>query len=228
MLQQRAYLQSRIENMKDRGQRIDWLAQINVQPRIVADFGCHIGDETFGLIWVVDATEAVGIDMKSSAIQQARNSLRSIREDIELAERMLTYHTDMVAPDDLEWWRSQVPDFLKRHDFPEFMEGDVTRPTDLPDDHFGLAYCRYVLYHICGELDELGTKDVQAAIREMARVVKPGGWVVAIEPTQPSLTDNRLLDFKPFFQNAGLECVAAVYDAVLIPQPEETYIYRKT
>jgi SAM-dependent methyltransferase len=228
MLQQRAYLQSRIEGMKDRKQQIDWLSSLNIQPKSVANFGCSVGYEIFDLMLVLDAHEAVGIDMNSAAIQQARDSLGSIREDIELVERMLMYYKDAVTADDLEWWHSEVPDFLKRHHFPEFKEADTTQPTDLTADHFGLAYCRKVLYHICGELDEQGTKDIQAAVREMARVVTPGGWVVAVEPTQRSHTDRRPLDFNPFFQNAGLEWRADVYDAVPIPEPEGTYIYRKT
>ena len=42
----------------------------------------------------------------------------------------------------------------------------------LPDDHFDITYCRYVLEHVA---------DPVRAVREMSRVTKPGGLIVSQE-----------------------------------------------
>jgi ubiquinone/menaquinone biosynthesis C-methylase UbiE len=52
-----------------------------------------------------------------------------------------------------------------------FLQGDAAA-LDLPDDSFDAAYCRFVLEHVA---------EPAQVLREMARVVKPGGWVCAHE-----------------------------------------------
>ena len=59
----------------------------------------------------------------------------------------------------------------------EFVVADMSSMVaELPSDHFDLAYCENVLYFMQSDLPK-----VQEAINEMARVVRPGGWVIAIE-----------------------------------------------
>jgi SAM-dependent methyltransferase len=53
----------------------------------------------------------------------------------------------------------------------QFQQGDATR-LPFPDASFDVAFCRYLLIHIA---------DPMAVVREMMRVVKPGGFVVAYE-----------------------------------------------
>ena len=66
-------------------------------------------------------------------------------------------------------------EFASRHpDNPEgvsFRQGDVTR-LDFPDESFDLVFWRYLLIHLA---------DPMAGVREMMRVVRPGGYAVAFE-----------------------------------------------
>ena len=84
----------------------------------------------------------------------------------------------------------------------------MTRATDaLTVNGFDLAYCSGVLYFMRSDAGKL-----QAAINTMARVVKPGGWVIANE--------DEGLD--RHFEEAGLEKAEYLDDA-----PEYAYCYRK-
>lgn len=53
-----------------------------------------------------------------------------------------------------------------------FQQVDVTR-LSLPDASFDVVFCRFLLIHLA---------DPMSAVREMLRVVRPGGYVVAYEP----------------------------------------------
>jgi len=53
-----------------------------------------------------------------------------------------------------------------------FQQGDVTR-LPFPDASFDVAFCRYLMIHLA---------DPISGVREMLRVVRPGGYVVAYEP----------------------------------------------
>jgi ubiquinone/menaquinone biosynthesis C-methylase UbiE len=95
------------------------------------------------------------------------------------------------------------------------MRGDPHK-LDFPDNHFDFVVCAAVLNH---------TVNIAEALREARRVLKPGGWFVAVrEPVQPwfslrtrksleerTRTGRRLYaldDYKRFFAAAGLavEC----------------------
>ena len=52
-----------------------------------------------------------------------------------------------------------------------FHKGDAAK-LDFPDDEFDAVYSRFLLEHVAGPPD---------AVKEMVRVVKPGGWVCAYE-----------------------------------------------
>jgi ubiquinone/menaquinone biosynthesis C-methylase UbiE len=90
----------------------------------------------------------------------------------------------------------------------DFIEANVAKPIrELQPDYFDLAYCKKVLYHVwC----EQGEPAAQSAVNEMARVVRPGGWVVAVEPVSSSPTDGVALDFRQFFERAGLMQITEV------------------
>lgn len=62
------------------------------------------------------------------------------------------------------------------------MSGDLYRPADVkldvtdiqfPDGYFDVVYCSHVLEHV---------PDDRRAIRELLRVVKPGGWAIIMVP----------------------------------------------
>ena len=96
--------------------------------------------------------------------------------------------------------------------------------TNLLSNHFDLAYCRYVLYHIYCDENERANENTRSAIREMARVVKTGGLIVAIEPDTCSLDDNTPVILDAFFKQADLGPVEVDTCVVL---PEGTYLYSK-
>ena len=215
----RHYLEPIIESIRRKKLQLQWLVELNVPGQKIANFGCGI-DETFALMWALGAIEATGIDKD---ILEAEKRRLSIQQDVKESLDALQYYEHIMTESDRLWWESEVPDSLKKGLFPDFTQGDITRPTGLPPDHFHLAYCRYVLYHIWGDQDELGSKNVRAVIKEMARVVRSGGWVVAVEP--PYSTDDRPLDFTQFFEQARLNPAANIDSAIVLP--ERTYLYTR-
>ena len=103
--------------------------------------------------------------------------------------------------------QSRFPELLGAYDV-QFVGSDMTRETDdLPIDCFDLAYCSGVLYFMRSDVDQL-----QAAINTMARVVKPGGWVIACEDEGLGRR----------FEEAGLERLQSLSAA-----PEYAYCYGK-
>jgi len=102
-------------------------------------------------------------------------------------------------------WRERHPDFK---DYPlEFVVGDMTDEIDALDEStFDLSYCKDVLYSMYSSPQEL-----QESINTMARVVKPGGWVIAREP----------VDIRHVFEAAGLARVC------LDNAPDWSYCYKK-
>jgi len=59
----------------------------------------------------------------------------------------------------------------------EFIVGDMTNKIDALDANaFDLSYCKDVLYNMYHN-----SKELQDSINMMARVVKPDGWVIAVE-----------------------------------------------
>lgn len=115
----------------------------------------------------------------------------------------------------------------------EFITGDITQQTDLEENSFDLAYCENVLYYMFSDSDATMLQD---SINEMARVVKPNGWVITIEPQMGVRFEEMLnpvfgmpqpipksepVDIGSFFGVAGL-IAHALDDA-----PHHTYCYRK-
>jgi len=97
----------------------------------------------------------------------------------------------------------------------EFIVGDMTGGIDaLDDSDFDLSYCREVLYNMQHSWEEL-----QSSIYEMARVVRPGGWVIAVESIRDK--NGGLVDIGRLFEMAGL-CEERLENA-----PEDAYCYKK-
>jgi SAM-dependent methyltransferase len=184
------------------------LVEYNIGAEKIANFGCNIGGETLALMWVLGASEAIGLDIDEDEIRQARGTLASVQEEMRRIWWMLSYYPNKIAHDDKTWWNNEVPDFLKKAMLQEestvtYVVSDITQPTGLPQDYYDVAFCDFVLHHIWyDDKRENAEGDTQFAVKEMARVVKPGGIVAVSELLQYS--DKPKLDFGKLFEKAGL------------------------
>jgi len=103
--------------------------------------------------------------------------------------------------------QAQYPELLDAYEL-KFVASDMTRQTDeLAVNGFDFAYCSGVLYYMRSDAGKL-----QAAVNTLARVIRPGGWVIANE--------DEGLDRQ--FKVAGLDKAECLDDA-----PEYAYCYRK-
>lgn len=196
--------QQKISNIIRRKQDLQWLIDLAVQPKKVVHFGCDKGEGTLALIWVLDADEAAGIDISQQAISQAHASLTDLRDVL----REIQSSSHSLPREVQDWWTS-VPVYFKAKLLSEklcvtFDNKDITKPTGLPTSYYDLAFCRYVLHHVwCDAGMEHGKNDALFAVREMARVVRPGGLIAVDELIQYS--DGPILDFPSLFEKAGLK-----------------------
>jgi len=203
------YLQSHIQSMsltislvEKHRWKTDWLLNLGVDFTSVVNCGCNIGYETLALLWLLDAQEAVGVDKDRDSIDQAQSMVGNFLEDIKAIRRTLPYAREI--PQNLCLQVESLLDKYEKRVLPSFMVADITKTTDLLNDHFDLAYCERVLYHIaCGDTKS-AMKDVLFAVEEMARVTKPGGLIVAIEPNTCSPDDNTPVRLDQVFCQTGL------------------------
>jgi len=96
-------------------------------------------------------------------------------------------------------WIAEAP-LRFRQAFPDvspetfsFHQGDATH-LPLPDDTFDVATCQTVLMHL---------PDPMAALREMRRILRPGGLLVCVEP-------NNLWNYFPFTSLTATEPVESI------------------
>jgi len=159
------------------------LKRYHLSGKKVVNFGCGGGYETVALMWFLDAEEVVGVDR---TLCHLRNYALSLREWINESKEALPYA--FVSEKDIDWWHNQVPRFLRGDRFPRFVQKDMVHPTEhdasLRDEYYDLAFCSNVLSHIHRDH---GIEGAKMATKEMGRVVKPQGWIVASEPDDPSL-----------------------------------------
>lgn len=202
-----AFLEAQMATLLSRKRELQWMAGKGIRAARVANFGCHIGYETLALMWVLAASEAVGVDKDEGAICQARDTLIHVRGEIRRIGQMIRYYPACVSTDDRIWWDA-IPIFFKeallRPDCVTFLVADMTRSTALPSDWSDVSYCDFVLHHIWYDVSRQDPRgDTVLAIKEMARVAGPGGIVAARELVQYS--DRRRLDFGALFAEAGLK-----------------------
>jgi len=134
-------------------EHLKWLSQLRTSIENIASFGCWGSSESLALMWTLNATEVKGIEKKKEHFSEAEEELECLRKEIPAA-----FEGRSV----------------------EFILADMsTEVAELPSNYFDLAYCEKVLDSMYMESD---CQKVRDAIREMARVVKPGGWVIAVEP----------------------------------------------
>lgn len=90
-----------------------------------------------------------------------------------------------------------------------FQQGDAAA-LPFADASFDLVFCRYLLLHL---------PDPDAAIREMLRVTKPGGYTIAFEP-------DCMLDMS-YPENAGLPTITYLFQSLFAqPQMGRQLVYR--
>jgi SAM-dependent methyltransferase len=83
--------------------------------------------------------------------------------------------------------RMEAQEFLEKFNpLPtvEFRQADMCEGvagTELEEALYDLSHCRYVLYHmLCDKPPSIDP--ARKAIKEMSRVIKPGGYILAVEP----------------------------------------------
>ncbi len=184
----------------------------------IANFGCWCevddfwednpvfsgGVEPFNLLWVFDASEIVVLDKEAQHIKAFQRKLAA--------------------------WQQANPESLWGRSISTIV-ADMTSPTipDLPTEYFDLAYCFNVLYYMnAGGSDN---EQVNAAISTMKRAVRPGGYVLVVEPKMgigeakssypPNANGHRVIS--ECFEQAGLqqESLPFPYEADYI------YLYKK-
>ena len=206
----RSFLQIQIGSLSNKKERLRWLVGLNVRAEKITNFGCNIGTETLALMWMLGASEAIGIDKDESCIHQAKDTLVYLKDSVMQIWFMLQHYPENIPEDDKEWWVT-VPDFFKKGLLQEgfdvdFCVRDITKATELPSDYYDIAFCDFVLHHIWYDSKgKAAQEDTQFAVSEMARVVRPGGVVAAFELLQ--FSDKPKLDFSSLFEQVGLKPV---------------------
>jgi ubiquinone/menaquinone biosynthesis C-methylase UbiE len=136
--------------------------------------------------------------------------------DVKVIEKEERNLNKLSGPkEQLEYLKRNLPSAFEGRSI-EFIVKDMSEGVDeLPSNHFDLAYCERVLYLSVPDLQK-----VQSAINEMARVVKPGARVIAVEAA--ALDDfGNPIDFHSLFIKAGL------IEEYLKDAPENAYCYKK-
>lgn len=194
------------------GRYLQWLRDLHPVERLVS-IGCQ-SSEPFCLKWILDADEVRVIEKEQEFVSK--------RED--------------------EWAHLQrvCPSIAQQRPI-DFKVADITDAAEeeLPSNHFDFAFCKDVLYWIYLDdwpfaadrrsiapecIGEQHLKEaeqrVQKAIGQMARAVKPGGWVIAVERIRLE-QDGDSIPIGELFKRAGLR------QEQLNNAPRETYSYRK-
>ncbi|MDO9129687.1 MAG: methyltransferase domain-containing protein, partial [Anaerolineales bacterium] len=86
---------------------------------------------------------------------------------------------------------------IVNHRYPESLQertinyvcGDMTKPlSELPDQYYDLAYCEDVLYTL-----QINSEILDRGISQMIRVVKPNGFIIAVEPKFGAQFETRIV-----------------------------------
>ncbi len=172
-----------------------WLVQINALSSI--DSIANFGcctAEPLILLWMFDADQI-------KVIEKDPENLAALEQDIEIlgkrfGEALQGRSIELITPRDMS-----------------------ETVSELPSNYFDLAYCERVLYNMSPDL-----RRIRRAISEMARVVKPGGFVVSVDEkvdAKSASERNNLISIAPLFEAAGLLRID------LTNIPDWSYCYRK-
>lgn len=130
-----------------------WLENLPSRVERIVNFGCWYGEEPFALMWTLDATEVIVVEIDEGNIGELREQIDivNIRYPESLQNRIVNY----VCRD----MTNSIPELL--------------------DQYFDLAYCEDVLYSLPLQG---GSQALERGILQMIRVVKPNGYIIAVEP----------------------------------------------
>lgn len=207
--------------IEDYRPRIEWISHLHIRHHSIAHFGCNVGYESLALAMVLRTQEIVGLDKDEGAIQQAQSWIRNAHDLVNHIHLYLQYSRDLS--DDI---RAQLQIFVREYEERvrvHFVAGDMTKETPLTSSTFDLAYCERVLYHIACDTSEYASANVLAAIREMVRVIKSDGHIIAIEPQSCKL-DGPLVNLASFFEQAGLLSIP-IDGGISLPENKSVYFY---
>lgn len=168
--------------------------------------------EFLALLWYLDAAGVKVIEKEEENLSKPREELETIRQVLPVA--LEGRSAAFIVEDMVNLGEDQVP-----------------------SDYCDLAYCEEVLYFMMPDLQK-----VQNSVNQMARVVRPGGWVIAVEKkigAEVQEVEGELLNklpgqkviqcipvsdpinLDPLFESVGL------VKAILADAPEWSYCYRK-
>ena len=183
-----------------------WLAQLGSDVDFLATFGC-MSSEPFFLMWLLDAAMVRTVEKDPKYISEREEEEEHLRKNASTA--------------------------FEGRDI-KFILADMTELNEetLPSGRFDLAFCKAVLYQIFladleGVQGEVGTQQIKEALQvvlkaicQMARVVKPGGLVIAIESIAVNAGEEPT-PIGPLFEIAGLR------PEPIQGAPQDAYCYRK-
>jgi SAM-dependent methyltransferase len=183
-----------------------WLLQLRGSVDNFASFGC-MTSEPFFLVWGLDVSKA---------------------KVIEVEEKFISKRIE-----EMEYLKATIPDAFKGRTI-DFIRADMRTINEgvLQSNCFDLAFCSRVLYQVFldgmkssqadNESQNFGSakKEVYKAISQMARITRPGGWVIAVESVATKMGDEPI-SIDSLFQSAGL-CKEQLEGA-----PEDAYCYKK-
>ena len=178
----------------------EWLKQLSESLSRIANFGCWNSDEPFALLWTLDAADVVVIEKEERHLETPKKTLETLT------------NTDCMFGRTIEFITAD-------------MSADIAQ---LSSDFFDLVYCKDVLYYLYDEPNN--HQKLHRAIYQMMRVVRPGGFVVAVEakmgaeitcvdPLSEQISGTE--DISPLFERVGLLKIH------LDNQPEYSYCYQK-
>ena len=174
----------------------EWLAALRNSSTInrIANFGC-CSAEPLILLWLFDAAEVAIVELRKEHLDPLEEDIKIIRSRFQGAP-LQGRTVKPIAPSDMS------------------MKVDV-----LQSDYFDLAYCERVLYNMSPNFGK-----IQAAISEMTRIVRPGGFVIAadelVDRNGASRRENPI-DISYMFESLGLRR----FDLPNAPNP--SYCYQK-
>ena len=177
---------------------LQWLShpELSQPVEVIANFGCW-SSEFLALLWHLDAGDITVVEVDRENLTKPGKKLADVRKwkPASLAGRCV---------------RCIVEDMSNLNE------------EQLSSESCDLAYCEDTLYNIWLEDNQNFLRRFQRAVNQMARVVRPGGWVIACElmiKDPPHVGD--LIDIGPHFLAARLEKVT------LNDAPDYAYCYQK-